>query len=353
MKILLISEFGSPHSRIRSYMKAFRGLGHEISTINTTDYYSLNPLNRVLNWFLKPPRYYGAKKINDEIKNRALSYKPDMAFFIKPIYIKPETILALKKSKTIVFSFIHDSVFFWRNVSKVLLEAMPFYDCVFTINPLEVDELMSLGAKKAMFLPPAVDTKLMYPVALTDEEKERLGADVVFIGTYAAGEKREKYLEGLCRAGYDVKVYGNRWQKCRKCRCLKKNNSLMYKAYYGEDFSKVVNSGKIVINFLREHDKDTIDSRTYELPACGAFMLHERTKEATEFFKEGKEAEFFGSFEELVEKIDHYFAHPEERNRIASAGHKRVLEHDCGFGARAEQLLEAYRKIKNNINDGT
>ncbi len=185
----------------------------------------------------------------------------------------------------------------------------------------------------------------MRPIKPTTDEIERFGADIIFIGTYAKGEKRVEYLEKLCENGYDVKVFGTQWRKCRECKCLKKTGSLAYKAYYGKDFSRVVNSGKIIVSFLREHDKDVLDSRTFELPACKAFMLHWRTKEAMGFFEEEKEAEFFGSFDELRKKIDYYLEHKDERKKIAEAGHKKVQEYDCGFVSRAEKMLGVFNEM--------
>ena len=49
---------------------------------------------------------------------------------------------------------------------------------------------------------------------------------------------------------------------------------------------------------------DLHTSRTFEIPACGGFMLSERSKEHSDFFEENKEAIFFDSAEELFNKIN-------------------------------------------------
>ena len=54
-------------------------------------------------------------------------------------------------------------------------------------------------------------------------------------------------------------------------------------------------------------------------------MLHERNPDVLELFEEGKEIECYATVEELVEKIDYYLAHPEERKAIAEAGHRRCV----------------------------
>ena len=54
----------------------------------------------------------------------------------------------------------------------------------------------------------------------------------------------------------------------------------------------------------------------------------------------GREIETFDDLEDLARKIGHYLAHPEERDRIALAGHARTrAEHT--YEARFSQLLDA------------
>jgi hypothetical protein len=63
----------------------------------------------------------------------------------------------------------------------------------------------------------------------------------------------------------------------------------------------------------------------------------ERTDEHLALFKEGVEAEFFASDDELLDKTRYYIAHPDERRRMARAGLERCR---TGRYSYSERLLD-------------
>ena len=68
-------------------------------------------------------------------------------------------------------------------------------------------------------------------------------------------------------------------------------------------------------------------------------MLAERTDEHMQLFEEGKEAEFFSSKEELLQKVQYYLQHDTERLAIAKAGYDRCFKDNYTFENRMQGIL--------------
>jgi spore maturation protein CgeB len=342
MKILIGGQFWKGSTEIM-VTKAFTSLGHEVHTLDFARYQP-SFVNRAANKFFKTPHYWKVGGLNKNLIAEAQNCAPDFILLFKPIFIVPQTVEALKKiAKT--FSWYPDYVKFPKTSSNLFYRSIPNYDVHFSFNYANSLELKNYGAKASVFLPCAADPDVYHPPAHLTPEEQSLGADVLFMGTYAP-EPRVEYMERLCKEGFKIKVYGNGWEKMPKDSCLVKSGAVQFKPLYLEDMAKAMYASKIVTAFVRKHNDETLACRTYEIPACGAFMLHERTAKTGEVFEEGKEAEFFGSYEEFRDKVKHYLAHPEERSRIAAAGHVRVQSGGL-FTDRARFIIEFYRKMRN------
>jgi spore maturation protein CgeB len=71
-------------------------------------------------------------------------------------------------------------------------------------------------------------------------------------------------------------------------------------------------------------------------------MLHIDNEEVRGLYEPGKEIDVFSTPEELNQKIAYYLDHPEERMRIADAGHKRAVP-AYSYDARAAEIVEIIR----------
>jgi spore maturation protein CgeB len=111
-----------------------------------------------------------------------------------------------------------------------------------------------------------------------------------------------------------------------------------------DDYPVALACAGIGLGLLSKRFPETTTTRTFEIPACGTFLLAERTADHLSLYEEGREAEFFSSTGELVEKARFYTANPALRERIAQAGRERYLRSGHTRRTRYREMLEAIGK---------
>jgi spore maturation protein CgeB len=79
-------------------------------------------------------------------------------------------------------------------------------------------------------------------------------------------------------------------------------------------------------------------------------MLHERTEEAMGYFSEGRECAYFSDADELIEKIEYYLVHEEERRALAEAGHRRCITSGYSADDRINSIIAKYRELRRRRN---
>ena len=69
-------------------------------------------------------------------------------------------------------------------------------------------------------------------------------------------------------------------------------------------------------------------------------LLAPRTAEHEGLFRADREAVFFGSNQELLDKVQYYLTHGRERERIAKAGYERCHKSDYSSFHCMKRILE-------------
>lgn len=262
--------------------------------------------------------------------------KFDIIFIEKGLSIKPSTLKFVKNKlpEVKIVSYTLDDMMNPHNSSYYYKKSLPLYDFHFTNKNYNVDELKKIGAKNVFYFRNAFSKHIHRPVETTETEKKYFGSDVSFIGTYE--NDRKVHLMHLADNGIKVKVWG--WGK--KYEFDYPNITFMGKHVYKDEYSKVVCSSKISLCFLRKANRDNETTRTIELPACGGFMLAERTPEHLNLFEEGKEAEYFESKEELSDKVKYYLENDNIRNKIGKSGYEKCIKMDYSYHNQLSQILK-------------
>jgi spore maturation protein CgeB len=264
------------------------------------------------------------KEYNEQVLSLAEALEVDLLFAFKAPYLTAATLRTLRKRGIRTYNYYPDVSGFAHG--DILAEALREYDCIFATKPfLERDLRSALKTDTCIFVRHGYNPRVHRPWPLTAWDRATYGADVSFIGTWSP--KKERLIAAVSHSIPDIKikVWGNQWEKAGELDSI-----VMGRAVEGTAYAKAIQATKVNLAILSEKRKgassgDLTTTRTYEIPACGGFMLHERTSEVLELFEEGREIACFEGVKELVEKIRYYLKHNAEREKIACAGRKRCV----------------------------
>ncbi len=330
--------------------ETLRMLGHEIVALSSVPVPfiagidSLSLLTRVM-WKLKFPP--DPTHVNHSIRTEVNKKKFDIVWIDKGVTIRPRTLQYIKRHspESVLLSCSEDDMYARHSQTYWYLNGLKYYDDVFTTKSYNLTELRSLGARRTHLFLDSYDERLHRKVSLTDAETRQLSCDVGFIGSFE--HDRASRMLYLAESGIQVNIYGNGWGGW-----IGRNPNLIIHdmPIYGEDYVNAINATKINLCFLRKINRDEVTSRSVEIPACGGFMLGERTRRHQEFFAEGAEAEFFDTNGEMLEKIKYYLANPEEREEIAQAGRERCIAGGYSMRSQLGRMLDA-ASVNNGISD--
>jgi spore maturation protein CgeB len=287
-----------------------------------------------LYWRAGYPRDHG---LNGAILNRLASAPADVLWCDRPLDVKPETLRAAKKIapalKLVAYSL--DDMAGPHNQSAYYLSSIPLYDLHVTTKSYNVAELQALGAREVLFVNNAFSPRVHFPVEVTPEQRQKYGGPVGFIGAYE--EERAAMVIALAKSGVPVRIWGG-WPK--KLRGYSKNLQIEDGYLWGDSYRIAISSFDVNLGFLRKLNRDLQTTRSVEVPACGGFLLAERTSEHVILLREDVQAAYFNTVDELIKKTNYYLQHEGVRKRIALDGLQRVLSMPCTYDAQLQRILE-------------
>lgn len=278
---------------------------------------------------------------NDTIVRIAERFKPDFLLAFKAQLVTAGALRQVRATGAKLYNYYPDTSAFAHG--STLGDALPEYDCVFFTKKFwERDVRSRVSLKNTVYLPHGYDSEIHRPFKLSPGDVSQHANDVTVIASHMAA--KEEILDELLalKPALKLKIWGNRWgEHCRSQRVL---NKWMRSDLTGRQYSTAIQAAKINVALMSgkvegSSQGDQTTTRTFEIPACGGFMLHERNPEVLELFEEDKEIACFGSVRELGEKIDYYLSHESERQSIAAAGRARCVP-AYSYDERMKVLLD-------------
>ena len=301
-------------------------------------------------------------EINHSVINAAREFRPDLVWAEKQEFLRAETLNALHKLGARLVHFTPDPYFTlsWKR-TRTMDAALPLFDLLVYCKSYERQAYEAV-AKPVAYMPLGFCDEIHRPRPSNDP---RWSCAVGFLGGWEP--RRERLLHAIAATGADVKIWGGYWDFLRDGRWTPRRHLILRqlargdayrfhrdeqlaRAYqggevYASDYARALTGARIGLGFLRQVCPDQHTTRTFEIPACGSMLLADRTDEHQEFFEEGKEAEFFGSADELVEKVKFYLHYDAARERIAEGGHRRSISGHYAYIHRLAATLDTIRPL--------
>jgi spore maturation protein CgeB len=355
MKILFLGEI-SPGQTSLMRMRALGRLGHTVQGVHTVDPWTRAPwVKRQVQRRLQ--RGSVVDEINRLVLEDARKFRPDLVWAEKQEFLRAETIEELRKLGARTVHFTPDPYFSldWKR-TRLMDEAMRTFDALVYCKSYEREQYEGIG-KPTVYMPLGYCDEVHRPLA---SEDARWSCAVGFLGGWEP--RRESMLHAVATAGIDLKIWGGYWEFLRDGQWTPRRHiilrqlagkdgfqfhrdELLSRAHqggevYAHDYARALTGSRIGIGFLRKVWPDQHTTRTFEIPACGSLLLADRTEEHQQFFEEGKEAEFFSSCEELLDKLKFYCSNESARKCVADGGYKRCKEGGYSYVCRLSGALQ-------------
>jgi hypothetical protein len=287
-------------------------------------------------------------RMNAGLVDAVREAKPDVVWFDKPLAFTAPTLTSIKETGALTVCYLQDNPFgprkdgCWRQFYRI----HPLFDLHCLFRKADVARYQGWG-KNFIELQFSFDSAQQFspPAGWQDQDRTR---EVSFVGS--PHEERPAFLRKLIlEYKLPVTLSGPNWDKALT---ESEYRRFVRGAFLKDDaYREAIWQSKINLAFVTKLNEDDVAHKTFEITACGGFLLAERTQPHQAAFEEGKEAEFFSSIEECAEKIRYYLAHPTERAQIAHCGFERAIH--SGYDnetqlarvvARLDEMLHNHRR---------
>ncbi len=323
---------------------ALERLGQAIVPFPAQDYEPAHLLLRKVAFRLAAGTHLA--RLNRDLLAAAAREHVGAVWFDKVLGVWPETLRTLRRRGVITVSYMIDNAFGprrdpgWRLYRKCL----PEYDLHVTQRDVSVRDLRARGARDVIKIQTAYEPTLHFPPpsGWNDRDRDR---GVSFIGT--PYDDRASFLTRLATEfGLPVSVSGGLvWKPA-----LEASGGLNLYTGDGElfrqEYRETIWRSRVNLSFLTHSNQDEFVHKSFEIAACGGFLLAERSAGHAARFEEEQEAVFFSGMEECVMQIRRYLPDEVARTRIAAAGRARAVRSGYSNDHQVALILARLEKLR-------
>lgn len=141
-----------------------------------------------------------------------------------------------------------------------------------------------------------------------------------YIGMKLANVERVSILSALSKR-FNVSLYTRSDTSCLPDIHAKGSANTL------TEMPKIFHAARINLNMTMRPIETGLSLRIWDVLGCGGFLISNYQAEIPEYFEIGKDLEVYESTEDLINKIDYYLRHDEERMKIAINGYEKVAKY--------------------------
>ena len=308
-----------------NFIPSLRRLGHDVShfeSFSRGSFGSFAELNR---------------KLLERVKTEC----PDMIFFVVLGYeVWLETLALIREgSNAILVNWATDDSWKYEQHSRFIA---PAFDLYVTTYQDALTKAINAGASNFYLSQWAISgLSLQQPLPA-----RACRYQISFVGTCYGNRRR--WIAELAKLGFEVECFGFGWPNGPVSQDM---------------VSEIIRNSMISLNFgdsgiqwnrLLPMKSRQIKARLFEVLGMGGCLMTEPAMGLENWFQLDDELAIFNSTEELARKLTFYLNQPEERDRIAQAGHRRVaLEHtyEVRFAALLKEAVRRRRPSRGHEID--
>ncbi|MCX5717116.1 MAG: glycosyltransferase [Nitrospirae bacterium] len=263
-------------------------------------------------------------------------FNPDMVLLIRGIGFQNDVLNEIRRNTPLFGWWIERE----ERIEEALRE-INLFDWYFFMNSSCVDIGMQKGFSNISLLHHSVDPDAFYPTNNINKE-----IDICFVGNWSP--KRQQFIEALLNITDNIVIYGRKWIKNnflnpRIKKCVKG------KYIDGSALVELYNRSRIVVNitnwgFGEGKKRSGMNMRVLEVPATGAFLLTDGSRDMEAVVTPSKHIAVYESIEDCVKQAKYYLDNAAEREAIAKEGYLHVRT-NYTYADVVNRIIDTYNNL--------
>ncbi len=214
-------------------------------------------------------------------------------------------------------------------------DKLGYYGLILTSFPHFVDKFKNIGINSEYF-------KIGFEKSILPKlKKDTKQNQAVFVGGFSRHHNKIIETFEYVANNTPIEFWGYGSRKLPETSPIRKKH---HGDAWGIEMYNILYNSKISINrHIDAAENNANNMRLYESTGVGSLLITDHKDNIDELFEVGKEIETYKTKEELVDKINYFLTHEDERKRIAEAGQQRTLR-DHSYEVRMKELAVILRK---------